>query len=126
MEAIVSPLRSFFQRLFKRWEKNPKDQQYFLKMLFAIISAVVCGLAGTSFAGLRGVMFGFLMYAASLFVIVYLLDIAPEDIGGRQKLVTDTLFSFLMLWVLLWTLIYTMIYPLAFGTLPIPLNSTLS
>ena len=125
MEAIVSPLRSLFQRLFKRWEGNPKDQQYFLKMFFAIVSALVCGFAGTSFAGLRGVMFGFLMYAASLFVIVYLLDIAPEAIGGRQKLVTDTLFSFLMLWVLLWTLIYTMIYPLAFGTLPIPLNSTI-
>ena len=125
MAAIIPPLRTFFQRIFKRWENNPQDQQYYLKMVFAILAALVCGFAGTAFAGLRGIMFGFLMYGASLFVIVYLLDIAPEAIGGRQKLVTNTLVSFLLLWVLLWTLIYTFFYTLAFGTIPIPINGTL-
>jgi hypothetical protein len=113
--------------MFGRWADKPQDQQYYLKMFFAIITAFVCGLAGTAFAGIRGIMFGFLMYAASLYVIVYLLDIDPESIGGRQKLVTNTLFSFLLLWILLWTLLYTLVLPASIiDMLPIIANVTLS
>ncbi len=127
MSAIINPLRTLFQRMFRRWADNPQDQQYYLKMFFALISAIVCGVAGIAFAGIRGIMFGFLMYVASLFVIVYLLDIDPESIGGRQKLVTNTLPSFLLLWVLLWTLIYTLALPQSIiDLLPIIANVTIS
>ncbi len=81
-------------------------------MFFAVISSIVCGAYGTAFAGIRGVMFGFLVYVLSLYVIVYLLDISPEDLGGRTNLVKDGIFSYLLLWLLLWTLIYGFVAPI--------------
>ena len=94
-------------------------------MVFAIISAVSCGIAGPAFVGIRGVMFGFLGYATAIYVIVNFLQIEPEVLGGRQKLVTNTLPSYLMLWVLLWTLIYTFMLPQSIlASLPILSNVT--
>ena len=104
-------LRNSFQRLFGKWADKPNDQQYYVKILFAMLSAVVCGLGGQAFAGLRGLMFGLLIYGLTLFVIVYLLDIDPEALGGRTKLITNTLPSYLLLWVLLWTAIYAFSLP---------------
>ncbi|MHA2027632.1 MAG: hypothetical protein ACW98U_17190, partial [Candidatus Thorarchaeota archaeon] len=63
--------------------------------------------------GTRGVLFGFLMYVLSLFVIRFLLDIEPETLGGTQKMITNSLPSFLMLWVVIWTLIYAFVIPSA-------------
>jgi hypothetical protein len=104
-------LRNGFQRLFGKWADKPKDQQYYVKMLFAILSAIVCGLGGQAFAGFRGLMFGILVYGLTLYVVVYLLDIDPETLGGRTKLITDTLPSYLLLWVLLWTVLYAFSLP---------------
>ncbi len=102
---------SIFKPLFRRWDDNPTDQNYYVKIFFAIISAIICGLLGPVFAGLRGIMFGLLMYVVSLFVIVYDLGIDPEQIGGRMKLVTNSLPSYLLLWVLLWTVLYAFTLP---------------
>lgn len=63
------------------------------------------------FAGTRGVMFGFLIYILSLFVIRYLLDIEPQKLGGMQKMITNSLFSYLMLWVVVWTILYAFTIP---------------
>ncbi len=100
------PLKNIFNRLFGRWEDTPNDQQYYVKILFALISALVCGIAGPAFAGTRGVIFGFLVYVLSLFAIRYLLEIDLETLGGTQKMITNSLVSYLMLWVVLWTLMY--------------------
>jgi hypothetical protein len=108
---LMEVLRNSFQRLFKRWEDKPNDQQYYVKMLFAIISAIVCGLGGVAFAGLRGLMFGLLVYGLTLYIVVYVLEIDPETLGGRQKLITNTLPSYLLLWVLLWTVLYAFTLP---------------
>jgi hypothetical protein len=89
--------------------------------MFAIISGISCAAGGQAFAGIRGLMFGLLVYGLSLFVVVYLLKIDPEELGGRQKLITNTLPSYLLLWVLLWTVFYAFALPpeilegLAFG-----------
>lgn len=103
--------QNIFQRMFSRWEDSPNDQQYYVKMLFAIISAIICGLAGPAFAGIRGLMFGILFYILSLYFIVYILEVDPEELGGRQKMITGTLPSYLLLWVLLWTVIYAFSLP---------------
>ena len=104
-------LRNVFQRLFGKWADTPNDQQYYVKMLFALIAALVCGIAGPAFAGIRGLIFGVLFYGLTLFVIVYLLDIDPETLGGRQKMITNPLPSYLLLWVLLWTVLYAFSLP---------------
>jgi len=101
-----TPLKNIFNRIFGRWDDSPNDQQYYVKIFFALISALVCGLAGPTFAGTRGVIFGFLVYILSLFVIRYLLEIDLETLGGTQKMITNSLVSYLMLWVVLWTLMY--------------------
>ena len=108
---MMDALKSLFKAIFRRWEDRPADQMFYVKMFFAFISAVVCGAYGTAFAGIRGIMFGFLVYVLSLYVIVYLLEVEPEQLGGRQKLVTDSLVSYLLLWVLLWTLLYAFTTP---------------
>jgi hypothetical protein len=125
MAFVLNPLQRFFQRLFGRWASKPQDQQYYLKMFLAIVSALVCGIAGPTFVGIRGIMFGFLIYAFAIYAAVYLLEIDPADVGGKQKLVTNTLASYLMLWVLLWALLYTFSYPYI-NMLPIWANVTLS
>jgi hypothetical protein len=103
--------RNIFQRLFGRWEGKPDDQQYYAKIMFAIIAALSCAAGGQAFAGIRGLMLGLLLYGLSLYFVVYLLKIDPEDLGGRQKLITGTLPSFLLLWVLLWTVLYAFTLP---------------
>ncbi len=103
-------IRDGFQRLFARWD-DPNDKQYYVKIMFALISALVCGAWGQAFAGIRGLMFGILLYALTLYIIVYILNIAPEELGGLQKLITNSLPSYLLLWVLLWTVIYAFTLP---------------
>ncbi len=103
----LTPLKNIFNNIFGRWDDSPNDQQYYVKIFFALISALVCGLAGPAFAGTRGVIFGFLVYILALFVIRYLLEIDLETLGGTQKMITNSLVSYLMLWVVLWTLMYS-------------------
>ena len=104
-------LKNVFKSLFRRWQDSPNDTNYYVKIFFAIVAAIICGVAGPIFAGIRGIMFGLLIYALSLYIIVYLLEIDPEELGGRQKLITNSLPSFLLLWVLLWTLIFAFTLP---------------
>ena len=104
-------LRNIFQRMFARWADKPNDQQYYVKILFALISGVICAAGGTAFAGIRGLMFGLLMYGLTLYIVVYLLEIDPEELGGRQKLITNSLPSYLLLWVVLWTILYGFTLP---------------
>jgi hypothetical protein len=107
----VSFVKVFFQRLFGRWAKHPQDQTFYVKMFFAILSALICTSGGQAFSGLRGLVFGVLMYVLAIFVIVYALDLNPSTMGGRQKLITNSLVSYLLLWVVLWTLFYAFILP---------------
>jgi len=97
--------------MFGKWADSPNDQQYYVKIFFAFISALICGIGGQAFAGVRGVMLGFLIYVVSLYVIRYMLDVDPEQLGGIQKMITNSLFSYLMLWTVVWTLLYAFSIP---------------
>ena len=107
----LTPLKNVFNRMFGKWADTPNDQQYYVKILFAFISALICSIGGQAFAGTRGVMLGFLIYVLSLFVIRYLLEVEPEQLGGMQKMITNSLFSYLMLWTVIWTLLYAFSIP---------------
>lgn len=111
MSSVIEPLKNIFKRLFSRWADSADEQQTYVKIFFALITALICGLAGPAFRGSRGLIFGLLMYGLTLYVVVYLLEIDPKEIGGRQKLVTAGLPTFLLLWVLFWTLLYTFSLP---------------
>jgi len=99
-------LQRFFQRVYGRWARSPNDQNYYVKISFALISAIICGVGGRFFGGIRGLMFGLLVYVVTLYVLVYLVEVDVNVLGGRQKLITSALPSYLLLWVLLWTLLY--------------------
>lgn len=107
----ITPLKNLANRMFGRWADSPNDQQYYVKIFLALTSALICGFGGLWFAGTRGVLFGFLMYVLALFVIRYLLEIEPDMLGGTQKMITNSLPSYLMLWVVFWTLIYAFVIP---------------
>ncbi|MFX1367025.1 MAG: hypothetical protein ACFFAY_00280 [Promethearchaeota archaeon] len=111
MSSIIQPLQGFFKRLFRRWEDKPTEQQTYVKLFFSFISAIICGLYGPIFAGSRGLIFGILIYILSLFVVVYIMEIDPAELGGRQKLITNSLPTYLLLWVVLWTLFYSFTLP---------------
>ncbi|MBD3405881.1 MAG: hypothetical protein GF411_07105 [Candidatus Lokiarchaeota archaeon] len=108
---VTSSLQGIFKKMFSRWEDSPNDQQFYVKILFAVISAILCALGGIPFAGIRGLMFGVFVYILTLYIIVYLLEIDPEVLGGRTKLITNSLPSYLLLWVLLWTLFFAFLIP---------------
>jgi hypothetical protein len=108
---VTTPLKNLANWMFGRWANTPNDQQYYVKIFMALVSGLVCGFGGLAFAGTRGVLFGFLMYVLSLFVIRYLLEIELETLGGTQKMITNSLVSYLMLWIVLWTLIYAFMIP---------------
>jgi len=97
--------------MFGRWEKRPQDQTFYVKMFFAILSALICAAGGQMLAGLRGLLFGALMYVLTIFFIVYILDVNPSVMGGRQKLILNSLGSYLLMWVVLWTLFYAFAVP---------------
>jgi len=107
----LTQLKNIFKRMFGRWDDSPNDQQYYVKIFFALVTAIICGLGGQAFAGTRGVLFGFLVYILSLYVIRYLLEVDPSQLGGMQKMITNSLFSYLMLWVVVWTLLYAFSIP---------------
>lgn len=113
MSSVIEPLKGLFKRLFSRWADSPDEQQTYVKIFFALICALICGLAGPAFRGSRGLVFGLLLYGLTLYIIVYLLEIDPTEIGGRQKLITAGLPTYLLLWVLVWTLLYTFTLPTA-------------
>jgi hypothetical protein len=107
----LTPLKKVFNRMFGKWANSPNDQQYYVKIFFALVSALICGVGGQAFAGTRGVLLGLLIYILSLFVIRYLLEVEPEELGGMQKMITNSLFSYLMLWTVLWTILYAFSIP---------------
>ena len=109
----LTPLKNIFNRIFGKWADSPNDQQYYVKIVFALLTAIICGIGGQAFAGTRGVIFGFLVYILTLFIIRYLLEIEPEDLGGMQKMITNSLFSYLMLWTVVWTILYAFSIPAA-------------
>ena len=104
-------LQSFFKRLFSRWSDDANDLNYYVKIFFAIITALICASQGQLWAGVRGVLFGFLMYIVSLYVLVYIIELDVKALGGRQKLAYNSLPSFLLLWVLLWTVLFAFTLP---------------
>jgi len=106
MTMELDPLKRFFNRLFGRWSHSPNDQQYYVKIFFAMISAIICGLGGPVFAGTRGLMLGLLIYVLALFVIRYLLEVSIDKLGGMRQLVTNSLPSYLLLWIVLWTIMW--------------------
>jgi uncharacterized membrane protein YkgB len=104
-------LQSFFKRMFGRWLDDANDLNYYVKIFFAIITALICASQGQIWAGVRGVLFGFLMYIVSLYVLIYIMELDVEALGGRQKFVYNSLPSYLLLWVLLWTVLYVFTLP---------------
>jgi hypothetical protein len=84
---------------------------YYVKIFFAIITALICASQGQLWAGVRGVLFGFLMYIVTLYILIYILEIDLKAFGGRQKLVYNSLPSYLLLWVLLWTVLFAFTLP---------------
>jgi amino acid permease len=108
MSSLVSHI---FKGIFGRWADKPQEQNLYVKIVFAMMSGVLCALGGDAFRGIRGLTFGLLIYVLTLYVLVYLLEIDPAVLGGRQKLITNALPSYLLLWVLIWTLLIAFTAP---------------
>lgn len=91
---------------------EPLSKAYWTRVLLAILTAFICVALGMS--GARGIIFGFIMYIASYYIVRYGLDVDPAEVGGSGKLFTTGIGSFFILWIMLWTLLHTiMMSPLS-------------
>ncbi len=88
-------------------EMNANDKMYYLKITFAIIASILCVLF--DLRGWRGGLFGLVIYGFTYYITIYVLNIDPSEVGGRTKVITSGLFSYLLIWVLVWTILFDFI-----------------
>jgi len=84
---------------------NPKDKIYWIKISFAIITALVCGFLGMT--GVHGFLFGLLMLITAYYFSIFAVRREIEEVGGLGTVFFTGLFTYIFLWLVLWSLIYT-------------------
>ncbi len=88
-------------------EMNANDRMYYLKIFFAIIASILCVLF--DLRGWRGGLFGLVIYGFTYYITIYVMGIDPSEVGGKTKVITSGLFSYLLIWVLTWTILFDFI-----------------
>ena len=84
---------------------NADDKMFWLKAIFALISAVVCSAVGI--IGKYGILVTLLIYLATYPVEVYALKINPSDAGGSRRMILSGLITYLFIFTAVWGLIFS-------------------
>ena len=84
---------------------NPKDKIYWIKISFAIITALICGFLDMS--GWYGLFFGLFMLLTAYYISLFMVRREIEEIGGVGTVFFTGLFTYIFLWLVIWSLIYT-------------------
>ena len=87
-------------------DMKPKDRIYYFKLVLAIITGFV-----NSFLWLtdfQGVIMAVVVLILSYFTALYVLRIDPEEIGGKTKLLTTGIGTYLLVGILTWTILYNL------------------
>jgi hypothetical protein len=87
---------------------KPSSKVYWARVILAILTALISTIF--DIVGLRGLLFGFIMYVASYYLIRYGLNIDPESLG-RQDLRFIGIGAFIFTWIMSWTLFFTIAHP---------------
>ncbi len=88
-------------------EMNANDRMYYLKIFFAIIASILCVLF--DLRGWRGGLFGLVIYGFTYYITIYVMGIDPSEVGGKTKVITSGLVTYLLIWVLTWTILFDFI-----------------
>jgi len=86
-------------------ELKPSAKVYWVRVLFAVPTALLSDLLGLS--DWRALSFGIMMYLLSYYIIRYGLYVDPNRVGGVSSLMTIGLGSFFMVWLAVLGLVNT-------------------
>jgi nitrate reductase NapE component len=85
---------------------NVEDKIFWLKAIFALISAVVCSAVGI--IGKYGILVTLLIYLATYPVEVFVLKIKPSDAGGSRRMILSGLITYLFIFTAIWGLMFSL------------------
>lgn len=87
---------------------NAEDKIFWLKVLFALIAAVLCSAA--AIIGKLGILVALLIYLATYPVEILVLKITPSEAGGTRRMILSGLITYLFIFTAIWGVIFTLTY----------------
>ena len=91
---------------------NPKDKIYFTRLILSIIGGLISGLFKFTLetAG-ESIMIIILLYIFSLYIIVYLFKITPDNFPdiSLKNIFLDGVGTFIITWLALWIIFYNLL-----------------
>jgi hypothetical protein len=87
---------------------NAEDKIFWLKVLFALIAAVLCSAA--AIMGKFGILVALLIYLATYPVEILVLKITPSEAGGTRRMILSGLITYLFIFTAIWGVIFTLTY----------------
>jgi hypothetical protein len=88
---------------------NDENKLYWLKVLLAVIAALVCS-AAVAPLGKFGIAIALLIYLATYPLAVFVLKIDPSKSGGTRKILLSGLITYLFIFCAIWVVIFTLEY----------------
>jgi len=83
---------------------TPVRKIYYMRMGFAALAGVFCGLAG--FTGLSGILAAIAFYIWSYAFAKYVFGREFTSAEDRKKLYKTGVFSYIFFWLAIWILVY--------------------
>ena len=91
---------------------NPKDKIYLVRLVLAVIGGLISGLFKFALetAG-ESIMTIILLYILSLYIIVYLFKITPDNFPeiSVKNIFLDGTGTFIITWLTLWIILYNLL-----------------
>lgn len=85
---------------------KPKDKLYYFRLVLAIVCAFV-----NSFLWLtdfQGLIMAVVVLVLSYFTALYILRIEPDEVGGKTKLFTTGIGTYILVGIVSWTILYNL------------------
>ncbi len=82
--------------------RNPTDFIYWVRVLLAIVVALICAILRLDAIG---VFIGTVSYLISYALFRYIIKIDPDKVDGEAKLYTIGFGSYFAIWITVWALL---------------------
>jgi len=86
---------------------KPSNQVYWIRVIFAMLAAIICSPFVLNLSGFFGAVFTVLFYAASYYFLRDALKIDVAAVGGRGKFIRIGVGTYVIVWILAWTVLNT-------------------
>ncbi|OGD46191.1 hypothetical protein A3K70_01925 [Candidatus Bathyarchaeota archaeon RBG_16_48_13] len=86
---------------------KPSNQIYWIRVILAMLSALICSPFVLNLSGFFGAVVTVLLYAASYYLLRDVIKIDVAAVGGRRKLIQIGVGTYVIVWILVWTVLNT-------------------